>query len=181
MPLSEFSQVLGNFGEFVGAIAVVATLFYLAIQVKQSKEATKANTQSLQGRASWDAEVVWADRNEAVAKDSEYAELVQRIFNPDGNLESFSEAERAQVFADTLSVLQRVQAQYFLWQAGVLPNEIWEYRSMWARRYISLPIVATIWEDLKSEDLLSRVFIDTIERIPASTLATLSIGTATRV
>ena len=181
MDLMSTAQLLGNFGEFAGAIAVVATLFYLAVQVKQSKEATKANTQSLQGRASWDAEVVWADRNEAVAKDSAYAELVQRIFDPVSNLESFNEAERAQVFADTLSVLQRVQAQYFLWQSGVLPDEIWEYRSVWARRYISLPVVGTIWEDLKSEDLLSHVFINTIERIPESTLATLSIGTTSRV
>lgn len=175
-----FAQLLGNYGEFVGAIAVVATLFYLAVQVKQSKEATKANTQSVRGRASWDAEVAWADRNETVAKDSAYADLVQRIFDPVGNLESFTKAERAQVFADTLSVLQRVQAQYFLWQAGVLPDEIWEYRSVWARRYISLPVVGTIWEDLKSEDLLSRAFMNTIERIPESTLATLSIGTSSR-
>jgi hypothetical protein len=32
----EISQVLGNVGEFVGAIAVVATLLYLAIQVRDA-------------------------------------------------------------------------------------------------------------------------------------------------
>lgn len=42
-----FAQLLGNYGEFVGAIAVVATLFYLAIQVRHSKNATEANTRSL--------------------------------------------------------------------------------------------------------------------------------------
>jgi hypothetical protein len=34
-----FAQLLGNYGEFVGAIAVVATLAYLAVQVRQSKHA----------------------------------------------------------------------------------------------------------------------------------------------
>jgi hypothetical protein len=43
-----FAQLLGNYGEFVGAIAVVATLFYLAVQVKQSKLATEANTRAIE-------------------------------------------------------------------------------------------------------------------------------------
>ena len=44
MTLMETAQLLGNFGEFVGAIAVVATLVYLAVQVGHSKEALKENT-----------------------------------------------------------------------------------------------------------------------------------------
>ena len=47
MSLMEMAQLLGNFGEFIGAIAVVATLVYLAIQVRHSKSAVDANTQSL--------------------------------------------------------------------------------------------------------------------------------------
>jgi hypothetical protein len=48
MSVDELSQILGNFGEFVSAIAVVATLFYLAVQVRHSKDATEANTRSLE-------------------------------------------------------------------------------------------------------------------------------------
>lgn len=33
MTLMETSQLLGNFGEFVGAIAVVLTLIYLTTQI----------------------------------------------------------------------------------------------------------------------------------------------------
>ena len=33
-----FAQLLGNYGEFVGAIAVVATLFYLASQIRMSAQ-----------------------------------------------------------------------------------------------------------------------------------------------
>jgi hypothetical protein len=43
-----FAQLLGNYGEFIGALAVVATLVYLAIQVRHTREATEANTQSLE-------------------------------------------------------------------------------------------------------------------------------------
>ncbi len=41
------AQMLGNYGEFVGAVAVVATLGYLAVQVRQSKHALDANTLAL--------------------------------------------------------------------------------------------------------------------------------------
>lgn len=46
-----FAQLLGNYGEFVGAIAVVITLIYLAIQVRHSKEATEANTKAIELQA----------------------------------------------------------------------------------------------------------------------------------
>ena len=47
MDLMSTAQLLGNFGEFVGAIGVVGTLIYLAVQVRQSKEALDANTKAL--------------------------------------------------------------------------------------------------------------------------------------
>jgi len=39
-----FAQLLGNYGEFFGAIAVVATLGYLAVQIRHSNRATIAST-----------------------------------------------------------------------------------------------------------------------------------------
>ncbi len=48
MGLMEWGALLGNVGEFVGAIAVVVTLFYLAVQVRHSREATDANTTALE-------------------------------------------------------------------------------------------------------------------------------------
>ncbi len=39
MTLMETAQLLGNVGEFVGSIAVVATLAYLAIQVRNAGRA----------------------------------------------------------------------------------------------------------------------------------------------
>ena len=36
MDLMDTAQLLGNFGEFVGAIAVVVTLVYLSVQIRQN-------------------------------------------------------------------------------------------------------------------------------------------------
>jgi hypothetical protein len=55
MTLMEFSQVLGNVGEFAGAIAVVATLLYLAIQVREAGRSSKfaAVQASRETRIAW--------------------------------------------------------------------------------------------------------------------------------
>ena len=44
MDLMDTAQLLGNFGEFVGAIAVVATLIYLTLQVRQNTSAIRRQT-----------------------------------------------------------------------------------------------------------------------------------------
>ena len=43
MTLMESAQLLGNFGEFFGAIAVVATLIFLAVQIRLNKVAMNEN------------------------------------------------------------------------------------------------------------------------------------------
>jgi hypothetical protein len=43
MSLMEVSQVFGNIGEFVGSIAVLATLIYLTVQVRHSRELLEEN------------------------------------------------------------------------------------------------------------------------------------------
>ena len=36
-----FAEMLGNYGEFIGAIAVVVTLGYLAVQIRQNSQVSK--------------------------------------------------------------------------------------------------------------------------------------------
>ena len=45
MDLMSIAQLLGNFGEFLGLFAVVATLVYLAIQTRSAKEVALAQAQ----------------------------------------------------------------------------------------------------------------------------------------
>jgi hypothetical protein len=75
MDLMSTAQLLGSFGEFVGAIAVVATLFYLAVQVRHSKEATESNTKAVE-RASRLAEAAAFDEHDRRLND--VSELVIR-------------------------------------------------------------------------------------------------------
>jgi len=52
-----FAQLLGNYGEFVGAIGVVVTLVYLTTQIRQNTNAIQSSTY-----ASWnEAAQSWGD------------------------------------------------------------------------------------------------------------------------
>jgi hypothetical protein len=54
-----FAQLLGNYGEFIGAIGVVVTLGYLAIQIRFNAKAT--NSESTQAMASQMRELLVSD------------------------------------------------------------------------------------------------------------------------
>ena len=43
MDLATTAQLLGNLGEFIGSIAVLGTLIYLAVQIRHSKELLERN------------------------------------------------------------------------------------------------------------------------------------------
>jgi hypothetical protein len=43
MGLIQITEILGNVGEFVGSFAVLATLVYLALQIKQSRQIIEEN------------------------------------------------------------------------------------------------------------------------------------------
>jgi len=43
MSFIDIAQILGNLGEFVGAIVIIATLIYLAMQVRQNSEMIRVN------------------------------------------------------------------------------------------------------------------------------------------
>jgi hypothetical protein len=63
-----FAQILGNYGEFVGAIAVVGTLFYLAIQIRNS-----ARQNAIQH--TWDSLNAFCDR---LSESVETASIINR-------------------------------------------------------------------------------------------------------
>ena len=54
MDLMSTAQLLGNFGEFLGAIAVVLTLIYLTVQLRHSSRVIEMNSEVIRADA-------WAD------------------------------------------------------------------------------------------------------------------------
>ena len=47
MDLATTAQILGNFGEFLGSIGVLATLIYLSIQIRHGTQAARLNSSQI--------------------------------------------------------------------------------------------------------------------------------------
>ncbi len=126
MSLLEVTAVLGNLGEFVGAIAVVVTLFYLAIQVRHGKEATVANTRSLEeSRKIALVQTYQARAAESAASlrmfvDSDVARLTAK--GRDSGLGSLTPDELYKVKQFQMNNVERIDASFFAFQHGLLPE-----------------------------------------------------------
>ncbi len=89
-----FAEMLGNYGDFLGAIAVLGTLLYLAVQIRQNKYAIERDsTRSI--ITDWQA--VFS----SLAADQEFARIIRRAVNDWDGL-SKNEQLRAHVFFSNL-------------------------------------------------------------------------------
>ncbi len=109
MSALEFSQLLGNYGEFVGAIAVVFTLMYLAVQIRKSNVA--AQSTAIQGF--FDSISSFADIKSNVG----FIQVIRRGFANWGEL---SKDEQAQVHMYWSQYLTHLHMGYRLYMRGVL-------------------------------------------------------------
>jgi hypothetical protein len=109
-----FAQLLGNYGEFVGAIAVVITLAYLAIQIRQNTSVTRA--------ASHHAIVEALNRgNLAQAEDGELAQIWVSGTEDRGGL---SEVERQRFDMLLLSYFHVFDSLWYSAKIGTVERDL---------------------------------------------------------
>ena len=70
-----FAQLLGSYGEFVGAIAVVATLMYLAVQIRAARADADVNSYSSTSNNLISVETAFLQEAEVWTKANEGKEL----------------------------------------------------------------------------------------------------------
>jgi hypothetical protein len=118
-----FAQLLGNYGEFIGAIAVVVTLGYLAVQVRHSREATEANTKSLKAAARIESGRYWSEETIRMALSPDMATIVATGFEDASRLD---DGDRERLIAWYLQHMLMKDALYQQHVDGVLPDDVWE-------------------------------------------------------
>ena len=71
-------DALGAIGEIIGAIAVLATLYYLAAQIKmQNRELEKSN-KNVTAQLSFDINNMLINNNDALMRDKEFVQIYQK-------------------------------------------------------------------------------------------------------
>ncbi len=128
-------EAIGAIGEIVGAFAVVITLLYLAISIRQ-------NSKSISISALRDATALWNQWSEMLASSTDLAEIVAR-----GNLEytSLSESEALRYGAYIQLFFDNAENYRILVIEHNLDKDLETLVSITGRR-ISIPGYASWWE-----------------------------------
>ncbi|MGR8948212.1 MAG: hypothetical protein ACU84Q_09215 [Gammaproteobacteria bacterium] len=122
-------QDLGSLGELVAAIATVATLIYLAIQIRMNTRATKeAATRSLL--------LANSEATMAMVSDGDLADILLRGIYDSGELKS---PERLRFNGYLFSYYNQVDYAYEIFRAGDLDERTWNKISKEIPAYIGSP------------------------------------------
>jgi hypothetical protein len=120
MSFVELSTILGSWGEFIGSIAVVVTLIYLAIQVRQNSQQIRDNVSSLQVSAYQDLMSRIADMNKLSIENPEWVEIVQKASrNPD----ELTDSELSRYFTYTIMLTRHADMAFMQYERGLLDRE----------------------------------------------------------
>jgi hypothetical protein len=145
MDIQAVAQLLGNFGEFAGSIAVFATLIYVAVQVKQAKH--QIDLVGLQTRATQASSVL-----QPIVTSPDFAQIFTKLNMLDYGEYGLSPEETARFGAWFHTWLQTEQGSFFMlgegsndsllaWMLSTpAGNEFWEKQ----KGFYAAPFVARV-------------------------------------
>lgn len=152
-------DALGNIGEFIGAVGVVVSLVYLALQLRQNTRSVRA--------ASFNEMIQNSIRLlEHSFRDSEFARFLARAENdPDG----LEEAERLRWDAYMTAVFRHYGNLVYQQRVGALDDQMWESYQRDLKEHLRSPAFAAWFRKHQvvfSESLVDEVrdLVDEIRR-----------------
>ena len=145
-------QDLGNIGDFVGGIAVIVTLAYLAVQIRRNTRATRAAT--LQQWVAMTATV-----NIALSQSGEFARIWRAGCEDPKQLEP---QERSQFNTYCLQVFNAFESLFFQAQQGAVEQAFFESKVHTMRTTMAPPGVRSWWDRIGSQNFDDRFrqFVD---------------------
>jgi hypothetical protein len=124
---------LGNLGDFIGGLAVIATLLYLAVQIRQ-------NTRILRTSAEQTADPIAAIAN--IAQSPENAAVYHKGLADPNDL---SAEERTHFYLLMASSFYVLHQGFRAYQLGTQSRDTWRWQSRALQFYASQPGVRTWW------------------------------------
>lgn len=166
-------EAIGVIAEVVGAIAVIISLIYLAIQVR-------SNTRSLKASSSFDSTHSWATLNEvlvaAIVGESEFQagghsrliDVAAKFYNPKTRRGEMDSTELVLMSMLHRALFQKLEGQYYHFKHGYVEAQLWAARLGWARGVLALPMVRDWWDDELKSSVFSAEFASVISESPES-------------
>ena len=132
-------EALGNIGDFVGGIGVVATLIYLAIQIRQNTRAVRVASRQeiVAGARDWNRLLL----------DPEVADAFERGLTQYPEVEAAASARfRAMMHDLTLFM----QGAFALWESDALEDETYQAYLDFFASQLSTPGGGAWWEEART-------------------------------
>jgi len=135
-------QDLGNIGELVGAIAVVASLVYLAVQIRQNSRHISENTNSVLGSVELENSRLHSDWLLTVAQNPELGRVWRLGLSEPTKLTGDEAIQFAMLIG---SALYRMEGPFRQYKRGLLSRDSWEPLEEAISRYMNSPAVLAWW------------------------------------
>lgn len=146
-------ETLANFGEFVGGIAVIVSLVYLAVQIRSNTNAVKA-----QAVATWHSASV-SDR-EAIYTDQETTEFLVRLGT---NYDPKSTEEWLRFGSYVTQLLNSWEMLYVQSTLGLVDEAFLESKSVRYTQMVAFPGVLAWW-NTSGKDAYVKEFVAYVDR-----------------
>jgi hypothetical protein len=165
-------QDLGSIGELVGAIATVATLAYLAIQIRSS-------TLAVRSTAAQSVHESFATWYRMLASDAGLSELMTNGLR---EYSSLSETDRARFVSASMAILLCTQDAFIKWRERTLAPDLWTGWEFVTMNLVRAPGGQILWQErsyMFGADFRDHVENDLMKREPhpdAKPLGAFSIG-----
>jgi hypothetical protein len=151
-------DAVGSLAEMLGAAGVIVSLLYLSHQIR-------VNTRTVRAEAAKSTYSGWSDFNYELSQHPDRVEI-DRMWKPDSRWEDFSHEQQIVLGWVCRSIVERFEAEFALFEAGILKQEVWDKHRVYCNSFISLPAVATWWEIEKEQPICSDSFIEEISKAP---------------
>jgi hypothetical protein len=149
-------EALGAIGEIVGAIAVIATLGYLAVQIRHNSRSVEASTRVSVGQARREV-------NLAIATDPELSELLIRGIADYSSLRA-DERQRYNMYLRT--VFNHIGEIHTHYRRGFATQDLWESERIVLRGLLTRPELREWWR--RTSEIFPSELRNEVESIIAS-------------
>jgi hypothetical protein len=149
-------EALGALGEIVGAVAVILTLGYLAVQIRQ-------NTRAVRRSSHQSAVDAFVNVNLTLLQDSEITRIVNTGLQRPEELDA-NELTRFERWAGANQA--HYQNLFYQYQDGIIEDELWKSYETTLREFVGTPGFTKYWERCRHR--FSSSYQEFVERLRSS-------------
>ena len=140
MDIQATAQMLGNFGEFFGAIGVIVTLLYLSVQIRQNTRATLAESRYSAGQINMGLMA-------SIVNDGEFADIWRRGL---AGLDSLSPEDRWRWNHNAYATFDTSEIAFSQWRRKMLSDGDWAKYQVSLANYLTSPGMREYWKETRN-------------------------------